>query len=241
MSASDPPPAPDSPPATEPSGPAPASGDRRAKRNPWLWATIGVAVIAVALGIWGLHERSNADDAKADLQAQQEKAIPPATTPTETEAQQPTSTQETQPTTATTEDSRQGVGVAALAAAAAAFGAAQKALNENQAQVDELESEVDKANAEADQAQQDAEKAKEDAAAASAAQEKQKAEAAEADAQKRQLRAKADAAAACARATIEIVAEIPKAPSLDEGLKSAADEVKALVPKCKDSIAAAGG
>jgi len=126
MSDTDPPPASDFPPATDPAGPAPASGEGRAKRNPWLWATIGVAVIAVALGIWGLHERSNADDAKADLQAQQEKAIPPATTQAETETQQPTSTQETQPTTATTEDSRQGVGVAALAAAAAAFGAARR-------------------------------------------------------------------------------------------------------------------
>ena len=33
----------------------------------------------------------------------------------------------------------------------------------------------------------------------------------------------------------------PKCRSLDEGLKSAADEVTALVPKCKESIAAAGG
>jgi hypothetical protein len=49
-----------------------------------------------------------------------------------------------------------------------------------------------------------------------------------------------DAAAACAKATIEIVGGIPSAPSLDEGLKSAAEQLKALVPKCKDSIAAAG-
>jgi hypothetical protein len=49
----------------------------------------------------------------------------------------------------------------------------------------------------------------------------------EADAQKRQLRAKADAAAARARAMIEIIGDIPKAPSLDEGLKNAADQVAA--------------
>jgi hypothetical protein len=39
---------------------------------------------------------------------------------------------------------------------------------------------------------------------------------------------------------VEIVGDIPSAASLDEGLKQAADEVKALVPKCKDSVAAAG-
>jgi hypothetical protein len=40
---------------------------------------------------------------------------------------------------------------------------------------------------------------------------------------------------------LEIIGEIPKAGSVDEGLKQAADEVTALVPKCKDSVATAGG
>ena len=48
------------------------------------------------------------------------------------------------------------------------------------------------------------------------------------------MRAKAEAAASCAKAMLEIVGDIPKAPSLDEGLKTAADDVTALVPKCKD-------
>ena len=61
-------------------------------RNPWLWATIVVAVLAIALGIWGLHERSNADDAKADQQAQAKQSAPP---PRRDSAQ--TTTQETQP------------------------------------------------------------------------------------------------------------------------------------------------
>jgi hypothetical protein len=38
---------------------------------------------------------------------------------------------------------------------------------------------------------------------------------------------------------LEIVGEIPKAPSIDEGLKQAADEITALAPKCKDSVAGA--
>jgi hypothetical protein len=203
-----------------------------------MWATLGVAVIAIALGVWVLAERSGADDAKADLQARE-----PATT---TQAQQPTTTQPTtvqQPRPAgptQTADDRQGVGAVALAAAAAALGAARRALNESQAEVDELESDVDKANAEAEQAQKDAEKAEEDAASASESQTKQQAQADETDAKRRQFRATADAAVACARATIEIVGDIPSAPSLDDGLETAAGEVTALVPKCKESIAAAG-
>jgi hypothetical protein len=40
---------------------------------------------------------------------------------------------------------------------------------------------------------------------------------------------------------LEIVGDIPKASSPDEGLKAAGDEVTALVPKCKESVASAGG
>jgi hypothetical protein len=40
---------------------------------------------------------------------------------------------------------------------------------------------------------------------------------------------------------LEIVGEIPKAASVEAGLKQAADEITALAPKCKDSVASAGG
>jgi anti-sigma factor RsiW len=134
MSATGPPP----PPSPEPAG-VEAAPERSAARNPWLWATAGVAVLAIAFGIWGLHERSNASDAKADLHAQEKPA------------------------------------------------------------------------------------------------------AKQAQAEKRQLGAKARAAAACAKSMLEIVGEIPKAGSVDDGLNQAADQVTALVPKCKDSVASAGG
>jgi hypothetical protein len=40
---------------------------------------------------------------------------------------------------------------------------------------------------------------------------------------------------------LEIVGEIPKAASVDAGLKQAADDLTALWPTCKDSVASAGG
>ena len=214
--------------------------ERTAARNPWLWATAGVAVLAIAFGIWGLHERSNANDAKADLHAQEKPAASaPTTTQAQTQAQ--ATKQETQPPPETqTESGDEGVKPGALAAVAAAFAAARKQLNESDAQVTELEDEVDKANAEADKAQQDAEKAKHEASSASEAA-KPEAETKQAEAEKRQLGAKAQAAAACAKSMLEIVGGIPKAGSVDEGLNQAADQVTALAPKCKDSVASAGG
>lgn len=224
--------------ATESPQPERPPEHRSAARNPWLWATAGVAVIAIALGVWALIERSNADDAKADLAAHEQKAAAPATTTTVTETQ--TQTQAETQTQTDSGDDEKNVHVGALAAAAAAFVSAHKQLNEQDAQIEELEAEADKANAEADKAAKDAEKAKAEASSASDAQKKAEAEADQADAEKRQLRAKAEAAAACAKSMLEIVGDIPKAPNLDEGLQQAGDDVKALAPKCKDSVASAG-
>jgi hypothetical protein len=40
---------------------------------------------------------------------------------------------------------------------------------------------------------------------------------------------------------LEIVGEIPQADNIDEGIQKAGDDIKALAPKCKDSVASAGG
>ena len=40
---------------------------------------------------------------------------------------------------------------------------------------------------------------------------------------------------------LEIVGQIPKAESPEAGLQAASDEITALVPKCKESMATAGG
>ena len=40
---------------------------------------------------------------------------------------------------------------------------------------------------------------------------------------------------------LEILGQIPEAENVDAGLQSASDEITALVPKCKDSVASAGG
>ena len=222
-----------SPPADAP----PPAQKRSWAHNPWLWAVVGLAVVAIGFAVWAIDEHSNANDAKADLDAQ--KASPPKTS-TVTETHTVTEQTEAQTTTDSGDDGEQRVHIGALAAAAAAFGAARKQLNESDAQVDELESEVDKASAEAEKAQQDADNAKAQAESASDAQKKADAEAEQAEAEKRQLGAKARAAANCAKGMLEIVGDIPKAENLDAGLQKAGDDMKAFAPKCKESVASPG-
>jgi hypothetical protein len=198
-------------------------------------------VVAVTLSTFGLSACGGDDE--------------PATT------SQPGQTQ-----TATTDD--QGVSAGKVAAAAASFLIVRRQLNKREAEVEQLEAEVEKANAQAaeanaavKQAEADAEKAKQDAekaeqeassasdvAKAEAEAEQAKAdvkaaeaEAKEAEAEKNESAAKAEAAGACATAMFEIIAKVPKASSLADGLQQAGDDLKALAPKCKDSIADAGG
>jgi hypothetical protein len=39
---------------------------------------------------------------------------------------------------------------------------------------------------------------------------------------------------------LEIVVEIPKAGSLEDGMQQAGEDMEAFAPKCKDSVASAG-
>ena len=227
----------------------PAPHRRSIWHNPWLWLTAGLAVVAIGLGVWGAREQSKADDAKAALAAQEvAKATPtPTPTPTVNATQTPAAAEPTQ-SPSSDEGARTGVIAAVLAAA-------RKALNDTNAQVDDLEAEVDDANAEADKASAEADKAKQDAEAATkqandtsdaqkkadAEAEATKAKADQAQAEKRQLGAKAKAAAACAKSMLEIVGEIPSADNVDAGLQKAATDITALVPKCQESVASAGG
>lgn len=161
-----------------------------------------------------------------------------------------------------------GVSAGDLAAATAKLLVVRRLLNKRQAKVEALEAEVEKANAAADQANADAKAAQADAEAAkqdadhaaeqaSSASDTEKAQAEaeqaqadakaaeaaakEAEAQSREFAAKAEAAAGCAKAILEIVAKVPSAPSLEEGVQQAADDLEALAPKCEDALADAEG
>jgi uncharacterized membrane-anchored protein YhcB (DUF1043 family) len=47
--------------------PTPASEPAGAKRSPWMWVSLALAVVALGLLVWGLRTKSDLDSAKADL------------------------------------------------------------------------------------------------------------------------------------------------------------------------------
>src|SRR3954454_9673087 len=56
---------------TPPPGQAPAPA--ASKRGPWLWVSLGLAVVAVALLIWGLSTKSDLDGTQKDLEQANQK------------------------------------------------------------------------------------------------------------------------------------------------------------------------
>ncbi len=58
----------------------------------WIVLTCVFAVAAIGLGIWGLNAQSDADDAKADLSAQQQAASEATPAPTEAPTEAPAAT-----------------------------------------------------------------------------------------------------------------------------------------------------
>ena len=68
--------------------------DEHRRPTVWIVLTCVFAVAAIGLGIWAINAQSDADDAKADLSAQQPSASEPTAAPTEapTEAPAPAAT-----------------------------------------------------------------------------------------------------------------------------------------------------
>src|SRR5689334_12362416 len=60
--------------------------EKQRKPTIWIVLTCLFAVAAVGLGIWAINAKSDADDAKADLAAQQQAAEKATPTPTPTAA-----------------------------------------------------------------------------------------------------------------------------------------------------------
>src|SRR3954471_16921536 len=53
--------------------PSQAAQPAGSKRGPWLWVSLGLAVVAVALLIWGLSTKSDLDGTQKDLEQANQK------------------------------------------------------------------------------------------------------------------------------------------------------------------------
>jgi uncharacterized protein YoxC len=177
-------------------------------RNPWIWVSAALAVLAVGLLIWGLNTKSDLDSANQDvkaLQAELEK------------------TKET--------------GTAAAASAKTAYEGLQEQLGALSTDVAAAEQDVQDAEQAAKQAEQDAAAAEKQAAQAQNATEKADAEAEQAKAEAAAAEARTTVATGCARAYVSAVGSVLASDDPNSEAAAVEQQLQSISSDCKTELA----
>jgi len=166
------PPGETTPPAPPTVGAPPAGGANEKHRSVWMWLSVGLAVVAVGLLVWGLSKQSDLDSANDTVAQLQSQA-----------------------------DQRQDGGSAIIGVVKSAFDGLKEQVGATNESLEQTQGELDQAQKTADEAQQSMDAAKREAAdTKNSATEKANAQVDEAEAQADQATAKASIAASCAQA-----------------------------------------
>lgn len=200
--------APDSSPpaATTPVPRDPASGAER-HRNWWPWIAAGLAVVAIGLLVWGLHERSDANDAQAKLEQ----------------------SQQTQSTLASSAKKAYNSLTAQLGLANESAAASEQAVKDAEAQSASSEKAAQDAQQAAKQAEQSASDSQSQAKAAQA-------EATAATAELKAAESKLEVARQCGQAYVSAIGTLfdgndPKAQAASVG-----DQLRSITAECKTAL-----
>jgi septal ring factor EnvC (AmiA/AmiB activator) len=157
-----------------------AAGEPTKHRSPWMWLSIGMAIVAVGLLVWGLNKQSDLDAANDDVAQLRSKA-----------------------------DQQQDSGSAIIGVAKSAFDELKQQLGATNEDLQQTQGELDKAQQDADKAQASIDDAKQKAAdAKSSAVEKADARADEAKAVADQAQAKSSIVASCAKAYVAALGKL---------------------------------
>ena len=207
-------------PATSPADEAP-----RRRRNPWVWASGLLALVAAGLLVWALAVASDRDSTQDELESTQQQLTSAEQQLGETEQE----LEQQQSSDATSEEGDQGGGaiVAAggLAAAKAVYDDLTEQLGATEEELAATEQDLKDANADAKQAEEDAAAAEKKIDQAGNETDKAKAEA---------DKAKADAKAAESKATV--VADCAKAYFGAFGMLFEGDDVQAQAAQVREQL-----
>lgn len=197
-------------------------------RSPWIWVSVGLAVVAVGALVWVFLTRSDLNDTQSKLDStQQELASSQGkldATPTAT----PTATATASPTATATPEEDNGnalLTAGAIGAVTALYKDLKDQLGATQEDLAQTQDDLDTANQQADQAEKDAAAAKDKADQAGNETEKAQAQADEARANQKAAESKLQVATDCAKAYISAF-----------GTLFGADDVEAQAAKVKEQF-----
>lgn len=235
-------------------GPAedPGAATSAKPRNPWIWVSAALALLAAGFLVWALVVRSDLDASEQDnqkLQAQADQAAQQGGTAVDQAkalyddlAQQLGSANETLAATQQDLEQAKKIAVAATAAAATAAAALVKAGKD----ADKADEQIAKATQDAEQATTDADKAKAEADKADAETDKANAETDKANAERDKATAEADLAkskatilAGCAKSYVSAFGALLEGDSVKEQAATLRESLRTITADCKSALSTA--
>ncbi len=197
--------------AARPSGAGAATGEDGApeeRRNPWIWVSAGLALVAIGLLIWGLNTKSDLDKANKDVKQLQSQLGVGAVT-----------------------------GSAVTASYKSAYEDLQKQIGTTSADLSATEQDLKQAQDAAAKAEEDAAAAKKEADKANTQTEKANAEAKQAKADAQAAESKAKITTDCAQAYLSSVGKLFEGDNPSSQEKAVKEELQSISADCKKALA----
>jgi uncharacterized membrane-anchored protein YhcB (DUF1043 family) len=202
----------DGPPSAQPAGAAtnaepPHDEAPKKHRNPWIWISGALAIIAIGLLVWALNTKSDLDSTQQDVNNLESQV----------------------------EQGKQS-GSSFVAAAKTAFQELTQQLGATSEDLANAEQNVNDAQQTADQAQKDADTAKQAADKANDATEKAKAEADQAKADTKAAESKGTITADCAKAYVSAIGTLFEGDDVRAQATQVREQLKGITSQCQAAL-----
>ena len=205
------------------------------KRNPWIWISALLLIVAAGLLIWALTSRSDLDDTQQEVKRTQQDL---GDTQKELDAtkEELDATEKELAEAKSERDRRLRTGLAVVSGKAL-YDQFAEDLDATNQDLEATQQDLEAAEKAATQAEQDAEAAKQAAADAGTETEKAKAQADQATAEVKAAQSRADVAADCAKAYISAFGALFEGDSPRDQAPAVREQLTGVTATCKDELA----
>jgi chromosome segregation ATPase len=216
----------------------PAGPAQKKRRNPWIWISGLLALVAVGLLVWALSVKSDRDSTQDELAGAQQELT---STKQELDKTKQDAASQATPTPTAESNGQGGALVAAggLAAAKSVYDDLTSQLGATQEELAATEQDLQDANAKAKQAEQDAATAEKKAKDAGNDTDKANAEADKAKADAKAAESKATVVADCTKAYFTALGTLFEGEDVKAQAEKVREQLKGITSQCKTALGGA--
>jgi chemotaxis protein histidine kinase CheA len=206
------------------------------RRNPWVWISAALAIVAAGMLIWALSTRSDLDSTERELDSTSQELNTTQQELDTTEQELTSSQQDAEELQSQSDEGNDRRG--ALAAAAVLYDEFSEQLDATNEDLAATQKDLKDAEKAASQAEKEAAAAKQDASDATDDTEKAKAQADQAKAEAKAAQSRAAIAADCAKGYISAFGGLFEGDSVRDQAPVVREELAGITAACKDQLAA---